>query len=77
CKQLVELLKHPSASVVFPAVRTVGNIVTGDDMQTQRIIDLKALPLLLNLLIHNENDIKKEACWTISNITAGNDEQIQ
>lgn len=26
---------HHSSSVVIPALRTVGNIVTGDDMQTQ------------------------------------------
>jgi hypothetical protein len=29
------LFRHPSASVLIPALRTVGNIVTGDDMQTQ------------------------------------------
>jgi len=27
--------RHQSASVLIPAVRAVGNIVTGDDMQTQ------------------------------------------
>lgn len=26
---------HASPSVLIPALRTVGNIVTGDDMQTQ------------------------------------------
>ena len=29
------LLSHPSPSVLIPALRTVGNIVTGDDVQTQ------------------------------------------
>lgn len=29
------LLSHPSPTVLIPALRTVGNIVTGDDMQTQ------------------------------------------
>lgn len=76
--RLVELLMHPSASVLIPALRTVGNIVTGDDMQTQCVIDNQALPCLLNLLTTNhKKSIKKEACWTISNITAGNREQIQ
>ena len=28
-------ISHPSPSVLIPALRTVGNIVTGDDMQTQ------------------------------------------
>ncbi|KAL3517394.1 hypothetical protein ACH5RR_019983 [Cinchona calisaya] len=78
CPRLVELLLHPSPSVLIPALRTVGNIVTGDDMQTQVIIDNQALPCLLNLLTQNyKKSIKKEACWTISNITAGNREQIQ
>lgn len=26
---------HPSPSVLIPALRTIGNIVTGDDLQTQ------------------------------------------
>ncbi|XP_077214393.1 importin subunit alpha-like [Tasmannia lanceolata] len=78
CPRLVELLLHPSPSVLIPALRTVGNIVTGDDMQTQYIINHQALPCLLNLLTHNhKKSIKKEACWTISNITAGNKDQIQ
>ncbi|KAJ6683105.1 IMPORTIN ALPHA [Salix koriyanagi] len=78
CPRLVELLLHPSPSVLIPALRTVGNIVTGDDMQTQCIINHQALPCLLNLLTSSyKKSIKKEACWTISNITAGNKEQIQ
>ncbi|PHT40693.1 Importin subunit alpha-2 [Capsicum baccatum] len=78
CPRLVELLLHPSPSVLIPALRTVGNIVTGDDMQTQCIIGHQALPCLLNLLNGNhKKSIKKEACWTISNITAGNRDQIQ
>ncbi|XP_023765658.1 importin subunit alpha-1a [Lactuca sativa] len=78
CQRLVELLLHPSPSVIIPALRTVGNIVTGDDHQTQCIIEHGALPYLLSLLTHNhKKSIKKEACWTISNITAGNKEQIQ
>ncbi|XP_022887893.1 importin subunit alpha-like [Olea europaea var. sylvestris] len=76
--RLVELLLHPSPSVLIPALRTVGNIVTGDDIQTQVIIENRALPCLLNLLTQNhKKSIKKEACWTISNITAGNKDQIQ
>ncbi|KAI3788803.1 hypothetical protein L2E82_01581 [Cichorium intybus] len=81
CPKLVELLNRASLSspsVLIPALRTVGNIVTGDDMQTQYIINQQALPCLRNLLISDhKKSIKKEACWTISNITAGNKEQIQ
>ncbi|CAI0549352.1 unnamed protein product [Linum tenue] len=78
CPRRVELLLHPSPSVLIPALRTVGNIVTGDDLQTQCIINHQALPYLLNLLTNNyKKSIKKEACWNISNISAGNKEQIQ
>ncbi|XP_019093605.1 PREDICTED: importin subunit alpha-1-like [Camelina sativa] len=76
--RLVELLLHPSISVVTPALRTVGNIVRGDDLQTQFVINSGALPCLANLLTQNyKKSIKKETCWTISNITAGTKEQIQ
>lgn len=78
CRRLVELLGSTHASVLIPALRTVGNIVTGDDYQTQIIINCRALPSLLALLTSDhKKSIKKEACWTISNITAGNKDQIQ
>ena len=77
CRRLVELLMHHSPSVQTPALRTVGNIVTGDDLQTQIIINFSALPCLLALLGNPKKGIRKEACWTISNITAGNKDQIQ
>ncbi|OVA13566.1 Armadillo [Macleaya cordata] len=78
CPRLVELLLHPSPTVLIPALRTVGNIVTGDDAQTQFVINNQVLPCLYQLLTQNhKKSIKKEACWTISNITAGNRGQIQ
>uniref|UniRef100_A0A0D9V0K6 Importin subunit alpha n=1 Tax=Leersia perrieri TaxID=77586 RepID=A0A0D9V0K6_9ORYZ len=78
CPRLVELLNHSSSKVLIPALRTVGNIVTGSDTQTQCILDHQALPCLLNLLTTTQKkSIKKEACWTISNIMAGTKEQLQ
>ncbi|NXQ30912.1 IMA7 protein, partial [Alaudala cheleensis] len=35
CRRLVELLMHNDYKVASPALRAVGNIVTGDDIQTQ------------------------------------------
>ncbi|KAG8479316.1 hypothetical protein CXB51_029787 [Gossypium anomalum] len=44
----------------------------------QCVISHQVLPCLLNLLKNDyEKRIKIAACWTISNITAGNKEQIQ
>lgn len=78
CPRLMQLLLHPSPTVLIPALRTVGNIVTGDDSQTQYVLDNNVLPCLHQLLTQNhKKSIKKEACWTISNITAGNKAQIQ
>ncbi|KAE8734114.1 Importin subunit alpha-1b [Hibiscus syriacus] len=77
CGRLVELLLHPSLSVQKPALRTVGNIASGDDVQTQ-VISHQALPCLLKLLSNNyATSVKQEACRTISNITSGNREQKQ
>ncbi len=41
------------------------------------MINVSALPCLLSLLNSPKKGIKKEACWTISNVTAGNKSQIQ
>jgi len=68
---------HSSLNVVQAALRAVGNIVTGDDSQTQAILNCQALSCLLPLLNSTKESIRKEACWTISNITAGNRQQIQ
>ena len=75
--RLVELLNSNEVSVITPALRAIGNIVTGDDSQTQCILDHGALPAFHNLLKHHKINIQKEAAWTISNITAGNTNQIQ
>jgi hypothetical protein len=77
CARLVELLVHPFPPVQLPALRTVGNIATGDDVQTQVLLDYGMLPLLLSLMSSPKNSIRKQACFTISNITAGNSDQIQ
>ena len=50
CRRLVELLMNPQPSVVSAALRAVGNIVTGDDIQTQVILNCSVLPCLLSLL---------------------------
>jgi importin subunit alpha-1 len=76
-RRLVALLLHKSPNVKTPALRTVGNIVTGDDLQTQTVLNCSVLSCLMALLSNPKKGIRKEACWTISNITAGNPDQIQ
>ena len=55
----------------------LGNIVTGDDTQTQYALDLHLCPALVALLSHKQQHIRKTAVWTLSNITAGTSGQIQ
>ncbi|KAJ7865893.1 armadillo-type protein, partial [Mycena olivaceomarginata] len=50
CRRLVDLLMHRSTPVQIPVLRSVGNIVTGDDLQTQVLIGSGVLPPLLSLL---------------------------
>merc|ERR1719223_892031 len=40
CQRLIDLLQHDSPLVQTPALRAVGNVVTGDDTQTQVILQL-------------------------------------
>eukprot|EP01018_Ginkgo_biloba_P022652 Gb_23610 [translate_table: standard] len=79
CTKLVELLLHPSPIVLaLTSRRIVGGIVIGDNVQPQVIIINYVLPCLFILLTTNQKkSIKKEACWTISNITIGNRDKIQ
>lgn len=72
---LVELLGEDS-KMLTPALRTVGNIVTGSDKQTQAMIDENLLHKMRFLLNHERRGIKKEACWVLSNIAAGTEQQI-
>ncbi len=72
----IELLLHPEPKVRIPALRTIGSIVSGAKFQTQQIVSLGVLPLLHRLLRDELVDIRKETCWTISNITA-DQEQVQ
>ena len=42
-----------------PALRAVGNIVTGNDQQTQLVLDCGALPYFNALLRHSKPNIQK------------------
>ncbi|KAJ7739724.1 armadillo-type protein, partial [Mycena olivaceomarginata] len=46
-------------------------------VQTEVLIASGVLPALLSLLSSPKDGIRKEACWAISNITAGSPHQIQ
>ena len=60
-----------------PAIRVVGNIATGSHMQTQVIIACGVLNHMPHFLHSKKSNFVKEACWLLSNVTAGTQDQIQ
>uniref|UniRef100_A0A4W5L8B0 Importin subunit alpha n=1 Tax=Hucho hucho TaxID=62062 RepID=A0A4W5L8B0_9TELE len=81
---LVPLLSHQEVKVQTATLRAVGNIVTGTDEQTQVVLNCDVLSHFPNLLTHPKEKINKvergrgeEAVWFLSNITAGNQQQVQ
>jgi importin subunit alpha-2 len=75
---LVALVVRGDLATVAPALRALGNIATGDDDVTQKVIDSGLLSIALpNLLNSTKMSIQKEAAWLTSNIAAGPEKQIQ
>lgn len=103
---LIGLLGHTENSIIFSAHCSIGNIVTGTDLQviidfvtsfglglpaklylicsfylasykTEIILKEGVLVKLKRLLKNPMNNIVRKAAWTLSNITAGNTDQIQ
>lgn len=72
---LTQMLHSEKNAVIIPALRTMGNFVTGTDSQTQRVIDSGVLAPLVRLINHDKKNIRKETCWLISNIAAGTPDQ--
>jgi importin subunit alpha-6/7 len=75
---LLKHVTHPFLSIVIPCLRTLGNIVTGSDFQTDTVLALPGcLQTIFSLLSHDKRSVRREACWTLSNIAAGNESQIR
>lgn len=75
--KMISLLSHENVAIAIPCLRTIGNIVTGDDSQTQMAIDSGLVIALNNIITHQKKTVRKETCWVLSNITAGTPEQVQ
>jgi len=75
--KVVGCLVSPSSKIKLPALRSIGNIVTGADDLTQEIVNIGALPMLGQLVTAGtKQQERKEACWAISNIAAGTPAQL-
>ena len=76
--RFVSLLMHTNTSIASAALRTLGNVVTGNDSQTQAVLDASVLPVIAHIIQNPPREsMLKEASWLLSNITAGSRTQIQ
>lgn len=73
---LVENLACDDIMVVTPCLRALGNFVSGNDEQTQVVINYKIMDYIPKLLENTKNSVRREAYWLLSNIAAGNSDQI-
>ena len=65
-------MNHENMNIQIPCLRTIGNIVTGDDNQTQAVLEAGLIQAINYNLNHQKKTVRKETCWVLSNITAGN-----
>ena len=74
--KMITLLSHQNISIITPCLKTIGNIASDDDDQTELVIELGLIDALNEIVLHQKALIRKEACWVLSNITAGTQPQI-
>lgn len=68
------------AHSISPIIRMLGNIASGSEEQTDCVVKMGFLKFLHTIFYIHENRkiprIRKEICWLLSNITAGNISQV-
>lgn len=75
--QLIQILDYGSAQAIFPVLRVIGNISTGTEAHTDVLLDHDALRVLDKYITCKKASVRKEVCWILSNIAAGNPSQVQ
>ncbi|GAM28930.1 hypothetical protein SAMD00019534_121060, partial [Acytostelium subglobosum LB1] len=68
---------NESVKLLVPSLRSVGNILSGNDVQTQYILNHGVIERFNELVTHPKANIRKEVVWSVSNITSGTRPQIQ
>ncbi|CAK59170.1 unnamed protein product (macronuclear) [Paramecium tetraurelia] len=75
--KLALLLQSEKQSLVIPALRIIGNILTGNEEQTNHVLNTGVLSKFEILLKHKNKAIRREICWSLSNIAAGTAAQVK
>ena len=75
---IVACARQSEPSLSKPILRTIGNIISGENHQAQVLIELGVIPLLFDIFKRESRaELRKDLAWTFSNITAGSADQIQ
>ncbi|CAD8144936.1 unnamed protein product [Paramecium pentaurelia] len=76
-KKLTVLLNSTKHTLITPALKTIGNILSGNDEQKNQVLQAGVLQSFEILLQHKCKSIRREVCWSLSNIVAGTIPQIK
>lgn len=71
------MLSIPLLHIQLPTLRVIGNVVSGNAKQTQKVIEMGGLDYLRRALLHEKKSMRKETCWIISNLAAGTTSQVE
>ena len=76
-RKLVQLVDSGKETVIAGALRVLGSFVSGNEEQTQAVIDAGVLGVTLNVINGQKKTLRKEMCWLLSNIAAGTQKQVR
>lgn len=71
------VIRHSDVVIAGGALRAIGNIASGNTLQTQVVLNCSVLPPLLKLLDSGTESIRRNVCWTLSNIAGGDRVHLQ
>ncbi len=74
-KRILSYLGCGVPNIVAPILRFFGNLITGPDYITQKVLSLGILDYLPNLTMRSR--YRKDMCWLVSNIAACSGSQIE
>eukprot|EP00178_Gracilaria_changii_P007837 TRINITY_DN24422_c0_g1_i1.p1 TRINITY_DN24422_c0_g1~~TRINITY_DN24422_c0_g1_i1.p1 ORF type:complete len:114 (-),score=12.11 TRINITY_DN24422_c0_g1_i1:262-603(-) len=74
---IIKYVEDPSMAILIPSIRILGNISTGSADHTNELLKYDVLTPMEKALDHYKKVVRREACWVISNIAAGNRNQVE